>query len=181
MRNSISKAKSLNLKTTLMSSSPLKARTHVMMAKTQSGKRYSHNTYSSITSRRKGALVFEDSTKITSGERIQLPLVQPSPEILVDVARFLKKHIAPKDRLLECYPDTIVKWWRQIAKECDFNFLHPHAWKHSYATIGALHLHDWYRGNPYFLQKCCLHSSFRTTEKYINQVSNQFLKAFARK
>ncbi|PIT98804.1 MAG: hypothetical protein COT74_14035 [Bdellovibrionales bacterium CG10_big_fil_rev_8_21_14_0_10_45_34] len=129
----------------------------------------------------KGALVFEDATKTTSGERIQLPMVQPSPKILVDVARFLKKNIAPKDRLLDCHPDTVMKWWRQIAKDCDFKFLHPHAWKHSYATIGALHLHDWYLGNPYFLQKCCLHSSFRTTEKYINQVSNQFLKAFAKK
>ncbi len=126
----------------------------------------------------KGALIFEDATKTTANERIQLPLIQPSKDVLIDVTTFLKENLKSEERLLNCYPDTLVKWWRQIAKECSFKFLHPHAWKHSYATIGALHIHDWYQGSPYLLQKCCLHSSFRTTEKYINQVSDQFLKAF---
>ena len=129
----------------------------------------------------KGAIVFEDATKTTSGERIQLPMLQPSREELASVARFLKTNLQADERLLECYPDTVTKWWREIAKQADFKFLHPHAWKHSYATIGALHIHDWYLGSPYFLQKCCLHNSFRATEKYINQVSEQFLKAFKKK
>jgi hypothetical protein len=48
----------------------------------------------------------------------------------------------------------------------------------SYATIGAFHLHDWYKGNAYLLHQCCLHSSIKMTEKYINQKGAELLKAF---
>jgi len=126
----------------------------------------------------KGKIVFENATKTTTGESIKLPFIQPSKELLIEVARFLKENLKPGQRLLDCSPDTVSKWWRRICKKCGFKFVHPHGWKHGYATIGALHLQDWYKGNPYFLQMCCLHSSFRTTEKYIRKVSNQFLKAF---
>ena len=106
------------------------------------------------------------------------PFIQPSREVLVEIANFLKANLKPGQELLDCSPDTVAKWWRKICKQCGFKFIHPHGWKHGYATIGAMHLHDWYKGNPYYLQRCCLHSSFRTTEKYIRQVSNQLLKAF---
>lgn len=126
----------------------------------------------------KGSIIFEETTKMTSGETIKLPFIQPSKDVLIEVAKFLKQNIDAHERLLDCSPDTVAKWWRKICKDCGIRFIHPHGWKHGYATVGAMHLHDWYKGNPYYLQRCCLHSSFRTTEKYIRQVSNQFLEAF---
>ncbi len=107
-----------------------------------------------------------------------IPLIQPSKEILVEVAQYLKNNLDPKQRLLKCAPDSVAKFWKNIAKECGFKYLSPHQWKHSYATIGALHFHDWYRGNIYNLQVCCQHEDIRMTMKYVNQKSDEFLKGF---
>jgi integrase len=125
----------------------------------------------------KGDIVLENSSKTIVGV-VKLPFLLPTPDILVEVARFLKAHIKPGERLLNCSTGTVDDWWAAIAKECGFKFLTPHDWKHSYATIGALHLHDWYMGNPYYLQMCCMHQKYETTLKYINQRSDNLLKAF---
>lgn len=124
-----------------------------------------------------GTVVLENSTKTFVGT-IKLPLIQPSPEIARDVCAFLKANIAAGNRILECHPRTVATWWKEIAKECGFKYLMPHDWKHSYATIGSLHFQDWYKGNPYFLQACCLHEKIETTMRYVKQKADQFLAAF---
>jgi integrase len=40
------------------------------------------------------------------------------------------------------HPDSINVFWKKIAMECGFKYLSPLQWRHSFATIGALHLHD---------------------------------------
>jgi len=128
----------------------------------------------------KGSIIFENSSKMSAFEEgsVCIPLIQPSPAMLCDVATFLKTNLAPESRLVNAQPAAVARWWKQISKECGFKFLSPLQWRHSYATIGALHLHDWYRNNTYLLQQCCLHSSIKMTEKYVNQKAGQLLKAF---
>lgn len=128
----------------------------------------------------KGVLTFENASKMSAFEEgsIQIPLIQPSKSVVVEVANYLKNNLSAEQRLIEAHPDSINRIWEKICKECDFKYLSPLQWRHSYATIGALHLHDWYKGNAYLLQQCCLHSSIKMTEKYINQKSTQLLKAF---
>ncbi|OFZ28384.1 MAG: hypothetical protein A2622_04600 [Bdellovibrionales bacterium RIFCSPHIGHO2_01_FULL_40_29] len=128
----------------------------------------------------KGVLVFENASKMSAFEEgsIQIPLIQPSKSVVVEVATYLKNNLSADQRLIEAHPDSINRIWEKICKDCDFKYLSPLQWRHSYATIGALHLHDWYRGNAYLLQQCCLHSSIKMTEKYINQKATQLLKAF---
>lgn len=127
----------------------------------------------------KGTLTLGTCTKTSVGT-IALPMLQPSSEILVEVARFLKQHRKPEERLLRRNPHGVAKLWKEISLECGFKFLTPHDWKHSYATNGALHLQDWYRGNPYLLQMCCMHEKYETTLRYINQKAEHLLKAFQR-
>ena len=127
----------------------------------------------------KGTVILENSTKTFVGT-IKLPFVQPSREILCEVTKFLIEYCKPNDRLLNCSPRTVADWWSEIAKDCGFKYLTPHDWKHSYATIGALHLKDWYDRNPYLLQMCCLHQKYETTLQYINQKSDPFLASFKR-
>lgn len=129
----------------------------------------------------KGCITFEDATKTTSQEdgEILLPFLQPSEEIVCDVARFLKKHYRPDERILPLSPNSVYRKWQRIADECGFRFLNPHNWKHSYATIGGERLQDWYKGDPRLLQLCCLHSSFSQTEKYIKKKYAKSLQAWA--
>ena len=108
-------------------------------------------------------------------------MVQPSVSVLQDVARFLKAHLRPDQRLLGCYPTTLRKWWEKICGKCGFKYISPHGWKHSYATNGAERLAEWYGGDAYMLQKCCMHESYQTTQNYINQQGDSLLKAYARK
>ncbi len=126
----------------------------------------------------RGTVELEEATKTFIGT-IRLPLIQPSVEVLGDVCRFLKENLDPEDHIVDCHPRTIEKWWREIAKDCGFRFIPPHDWKHTYATLGAQNLHQWYKGNGYLLQQCCLHEKYETTLKYINQTSESFLGAFA--
>ncbi len=128
----------------------------------------------------KGVIVFENATKTTSDEdgTIRLPMLQPSREVLVDVTSFLKQHLNAQDRLIDAHPDSTREYWYKISKECNFKFLSPLQWRHSYATIGAAYLHTLYKGNIYFLSQCCLHSSVKMTEKYVNQKFSELLKAF---
>ncbi len=129
---------------------------------------------------KKGSILFENSSKMSTFEEgsVCIPLIQPSVEILKDVAYFLKNNLSAESRLVDAYPDAVGRWWKKIAKECGFKFLSPLQWRHSYATIGALHLASWYKNNTYLLQQCCLHSSIKMTEKYVNQKATQLLKAF---
>lgn len=129
----------------------------------------------------KGPVIFENASKMSAFEEgtVRIPLLQPSPAFLKDVAIFLKNNLEGETRLIDAGPDVVSKWWKQISKECGFKFLSPLQWRHSYATIGAVRLHDLYKGNIYLLSQCCLHSSVKMTEKYVNQKSNQLLKAFA--
>lgn len=128
----------------------------------------------------KGVMIFENASKMSSFEEgsVQIPLIQPSKSVVVEVASCLKNNLSPEQRLIQAHPDSISRIWKTISMECNFKYLSPLQWRHSYATIGALHLHDWYKGNSYLLQQCCLHSSIKMTEKYINQKSTQLLKAF---
>jgi hypothetical protein len=56
--------------------------------------------------------------------------------------------------------------------------LNPHQWKHSYATIGAQHLAEWYNGRASDLQKCCMHEKYDTTLGYIQMSGDDFLGQF---
>ncbi len=128
----------------------------------------------------KGSIVFENSSKTSAfeGGSVRIPLIQPNTALLTDMASFLKASLPAESRLIDAQPDVVSRWWRQISNECGFKFLSPLQWRHSYATIGALHLNEMYKGNIYLLSKCCLHSSVTMTEKYVNQKSSQLLKAF---
>lgn len=128
----------------------------------------------------KGSVILENSSKMSTFEEgtVCIPLIQPDRALITDVASFLKDNLPPELRLIEAQPDVVNKWWRRVAKDCGFKFLSPLQWRHSYATLGALHLADWYKNNTYLLQQCCLHSSIKMTEKYVNQKSSQLLKAF---
>lgn len=127
-----------------------------------------------------GVITFVNASKMSAFEEgsVQIPLIQPSKSVVCDVATYLKNNLSADSRLIDAHPDSINRMWQKICKECGFKYLSPLQWRHSYATIGALHLHDWYKGNAYLLQQCCLHSSIKMTEKYINQKSAQLLKAF---
>lgn len=124
-----------------------------------------------------GNVTLENSTKTFVGT-IKLPFIQPSREILCEVTKYLIANLEANDRILNCNPRTVAYWWKDIADNCGFKYLTPHDWKHSYATIGALHLKDWYDRNPYLLQMCCLHQKYETTLQYINQKSDPFLATF---
>lgn len=124
-----------------------------------------------------GKATITNATKTFVGN-VTLPFVQPSADVLVEVAKYIKENSNPNEYILSCFPDTVGRWWKRISQECRFKFLNPHQWKHSYATIGAAHLGEMYAGNPYFLQKCCLHEKFETTQKYIDQKGKDFLEAF---
>lgn len=124
-------------------------------------------------------LILENSTKTFKGS-VSLPLIMPDLKTLQEVCDFLIAHTPKGEYLVECYPDSVAKFWRQIAKECGFKFLHPHAWKHSYATIGGANM-QWYGNDPLLLQLCCMHSKFETTLKYINNDKDQLLRMFKTK
>ena len=126
----------------------------------------------------KSRLHQEESTKTFVGT-IRLPLIQPSKPAVIDVCNFLKAHLDADHRIVLCHPRTVSEWWRKIAKQCSFRFISPHDWKHTYATLGAQNLHQWYQGNGYLLQQCCLHKKYETTLQYINQTADTFLGAFA--
>jgi integrase len=143
--------------------------------------RVSDNVVSGYSRGEKGHIVFENATKTTTqeDEEILLPLLQPSVEIAVEVARFLKSNYNPKDRICPGTPGGFYRVWKRIAKECGFKFLSPHNWKHSYATNGGEHLDEWYKGDTKLLQLCCLHSSYKMTEKYIKKRYPKNLRAWA--
>jgi len=127
----------------------------------------------------KGFIVQKDATKTSAGKPIAINMVQPSIPIITEVARYLKCHLSPEDKLFPYLPDRISKTWTRIAKECGFKALTPLQWRHSYATIGAIHLEKMYKGNPAFLQRCCLHDDYRTTQGYIRTHSPEFLGLFS--
>jgi len=128
----------------------------------------------------KGVHELQSATKTTLGEGIKLPFLAPDVGTAVEVCKFLKQHLGEEDRIVNCYPDTVRVWWKVISKECRFRYLSPHVWRHSFATYSALRMDEWFNGNQRLLQKACIHSSFRTTEKYINDKADQLLKAFER-
>lgn len=129
----------------------------------------------------KGFVIFENATKTTSEEdgEVYLPFLQPSREIVCEVARYLKQCYRPHERILPLKPSQVYRRWQKIAEECGFKFLSPHNWKHSYATIGAERLDKWYKGDPRLLQLCCLHTSFKMTEKYIKKKYAKSLAAWS--
>lgn len=124
-------------------------------------------------------MILENSTKTFKGS-VSLPLILPDTKTLQDVCDFLIEHTPKGEYLIECYPDSVARFWRQISKECGFKFLHPHAWKHTYATIGGANMR-WYGNDPLLLQLCCMHSKFETTLKYINNDKDQLLRMFKNK
>ena len=124
-----------------------------------------------------GKAILSLATKAFVGS-VGLPLLQPSREILIEVALCLKDNLPANEYILQCHPDTVDKWWEKVADDCNFKYLNPHAWKHTYATIGAAHLEKWYKNNPYNLQVCCLHEKIETTNKYIYRHKKQFLNNF---
>lgn len=126
-----------------------------------------------------GYITQKDATKTSSGKPIAVQMVQPSIEIITEVARYLKTHLNAKDLLYPNKPGQIAKTWKRIAKECNFKYLTPLDWRHSYATIGAIHLEKMYKGNPAFLQRCCLHEDYRTTQGYIRTHAPEFLDVFS--
>jgi integrase len=124
----------------------------------------------------KGVVIIEDATKMDD-ESYEIPLVLPSRETFVEVCRFLKENLAPEAHIVACHPSTVADWWKAIAGECGFRFIKPHGWKHSYATIGAENMH-FFANDVYLLHHCCMHESFQTTLKYVNQKKDRFRKAF---
>lgn len=126
----------------------------------------------------KGYITQKDATKTSAGKPIAVPMVQPSIQVITEVARFIKANLEPSARLYPNNPDQIAKKWRSISTECGFRWLTPLDWRHSYATIGAINLAKMYKSNPLFLQRCCLHEDFRTTLDYIRKHAPEFLDAF---
>jgi integrase len=126
-----------------------------------------------------GALFLPLQTKTFEGS-VKIPLIQPDRDTAVQVVQYLKQHVLPNDYILKCYPTTMGKWWKSIAKDCKFRWVNPHNFKHGYATRGAAKLHEMYFGNRHFLQWCCLHSSYSTTERYIDEAGGALLDAFRR-
>lgn len=143
--------------------------------------RVSDNIVSGYSRGEESVQIFENATKTTTqeNEEILLPLLQPSVKVAQEIAQHLKSNYKPKDRVCPSTPGGFYRAWKRIAKECGFRFINPHNWKHSYATIGADHIHDWYKGNPRLLQLCCLHTSYKMTEKYIKKKYPKSLGAWA--
>lgn len=125
-----------------------------------------------------GYIVQENATKTSAGTALEIPMVQSDLETIVDVARFICKHRNPDERLFLKTPGFVNKDWKIISQECAFIYLSPLQWRHSYATTGALNLASLYKGNSYFLQRCCLHEDYRTTQGYISKHAKQFLDVF---
>lgn len=124
-------------------------------------------------------MILENSTKTFKGS-VSLPLILPDTKTLQGVCDFLIEYTPKGEYLIECYPDSVARFWRQISKECGFKFLHQHAWKHTYATIGGANMR-WYGNDPLLLQLCCVHSKFETTLKFINNDKDQLLRMFKNK
>lgn len=145
--------------------------------------RVTDNIVSGYSRGEKGSIIFENATKTTTQEdgEIVLPFIQPSLDVAIEVARFLKNSYQPKERVCPGSPGGFYRVWKRIAKECGFKFLNPHNWKHSYATNGGEHLDEWYQGRPDLLQMCCLHESLTMTEKYIKKRFSKRLAAWAPK
>lgn len=84
--------------------------------------RVSDNVVSGYSRGEKGSIVFviATKTKTQEDEEIFLPLIQPSLEIAVEVARYLKTNYKPKDRVCPSSPGGFYRTWKRIAKECGF-------------------------------------------------------------
>ena len=99
---------------------------------------------------KKGILIFENASKMSAFEEgsIQIPLIQPSKSVVVEVATYLKNHLSADQRLIEAHPDSINRIWEKICQDCDFNI---------------------YRR---------FNGDIKMTEKYINQKATQLQKTF---
>jgi integrase len=132
----------------------------------------------------KGAMKLENSTKTFKG-RVVLPFIQPDVDILVEVATYIKSEVK-KGYLLTggsktgtIFPDSFNAFWRKISEKAKFRYVHPHGFKHGYASRGAVRLGDWYDNSVYFLHRCCMHSKFETTQNYIKaNEKDGFLEQF---
>ena len=127
-----------------------------------------------------GAQVNLRSTKRSSGSEIILPMVQPSTPFLVGVTQFLKEHLPPERELLEYNPCSVSRVWKRITIECQFPYICPKQWRHSYATNGAENLVELYKGNILNLRDCCMHENVSTTEGYMQRKGDSLLKAFSK-
>jgi integrase len=127
----------------------------------------------------KGDLRIEDATKTSHDENIKVPFLLPNISVCRDLACFLMTYIPANEPILQCSTGVPCRWWKEISRKCKFRYIHPHGGKHGFATIGAANLHL-FKNNPYLLQFCCLHKDYRTTQKYINQKSDEVLKQFGK-
>lgn len=125
-----------------------------------------------------GSVVIENATKTSEGETYKIPFIAPDIDTILEVVRFIKARCPDENRLLECYPDTVARWWKKVCKDTGIRYIHPHGWRHSFATMGVLMLEEWFLGKPFLLQRACLHASFRTTEGYLNSKSDEILKVY---
>jgi len=106
-------------------------------------------------------------------------MIQPSLLVITEIARFIKANSDSAARLYSAKkPDRIADDWKIVAKECNFRWLTPMDWRHSYATIGAIHLAKLYKSNPMLLSYCCIHKDYRTTQEYIEENAPEFIDAF---
>lgn len=64
---------------------------------------------------KKGYITQKDATKTSAGKPIAIQMIQPSVEIIAEVARYLKAHLNPQDRLYPNKPGQIAKTWKRIA------------------------------------------------------------------
>lgn len=132
----------------------------------------------------KGALKLENSTKTFKG-RVELPFIQPDVDTLVELANYIKSEVK-KGYILTggsktgtIFPDSFNAFWRKISERAKFRYVHPHGFKHGYASRGAVKLGDWYNNSVYFLHRCCMHSKFETTQNYIkSSVKDGFIDEF---
>ena len=126
----------------------------------------------------KGDITIENATKTSYDDNVKVPFLLPSVKICQELAVFLMTHIPADEPILKCSTGVPCRWWKEIARRCKFRYIHPHGGKHSFATIGAANL-QLFKNNNYLLQFCCLHKDYQTTQKYINQKSDEILKLFA--
>jgi integrase len=118
-----------------------------------------------------GVMVEKKSTKTTKNQRMLVPLRQPSPEVALEVAAFIRDNTYPYKYILHVHPTTFTKAWREMSRELGVRYIHVHGMRHSVATNGALALTTLYKGDVNLLRNQMTHANFRTTEKYLRKVN----------
>jgi integrase len=126
-----------------------------------------------------GVIVEKKATKTTKNQRVLVPLIQPSPEIAIDVARYVRDNTPSGNYILNMHPTTFTKGWRSMCRELGVRYIHIHGMRHSVATNAVLNMSELYAGRVDLIKHQLSHANFRTTEKYLRTVNpEEILKGY---